>query len=487
MKPKTQRSFARRVALATGLSFSIFAILFTGITRYMLHKDTLQRMLLESESMERRYRKAISAADRKENLATFTREDESRGYIFALYSKNQTYYSSSNLIPELINHLPRAADIELPPEPARLRRPNPPPWEPRPGFDSPPPPLNAQMRPGRPLTHKHSTAVVDGTSYFIYYTEGEGSVVAIIFSDATVALQLQDFTRTLLILLFAGIGVISLGCWHLSRRVAQPLSKLSAEMEHTRVDNLGTPISTHNMDREFAQLAEVFNAMSERLNSSFDQARRFSADAAHELQTPLTVLQGHIEQALTAADDEHAPFFAHLQEETQKLKAVISRLLLLAKADSGRLHIHPTTYDLSEQLNEMVEDLPFIAPHSRLTCSIKPNLRITADRQLLSQCIQNLFSNATKYSPKGSEVHISAQTSRSSFTLHVRNEIKASTPPDIEQLFSRFYRADPSRSTAGTGLGLSLAREIALAHRGSLKAQIQAKKITFVLSLPLHT
>lgn len=275
-----------------------------------------------------------------------------------------------------------------------------------------------------------------------------------------------------------------------TRRIATDQSqveRLTATIRRVTAQGLDQRVPYRPETREFAQLIHVFNEMLERLERSFCQASRFSADAAHELKTPLAILQGRIEQAIhheEAASPAQA-MLADILDEVRRLSAITRKLLLLAQADAGRLRLNLAPFDLSAALAEQLEDIQLLAPDLPVTARIAAALIFPADADLMGQLLRNLVGNAVKYNRADGWLAIEAWRQDGGIALRVANA--ATEAIDGTRIFERFYRSDDARGRRieGSGLGLSLAREIARAHGGELKlAATPAGEVGFVLSLP---
>jgi signal transduction histidine kinase len=244
-------------------------------------------------------------------------------------------------------------------------------------------------------------------------------------------------------------------------------------------------------DPEFHRLATVLNAMLDRLERSFQQAVRFSADASHELKTPLTVLQGELEQALQEMPPGSATqeTLSRLLGEVQRLKAITRKLLLLSLADAGKLTLHVEPVDLSQAVEALCEDCQILAPHLRIKKRIQPAQWVKADADLLNQVLQNLATNAIKYNQENGWVQFHLVGGGTAIQLAIANSGPGIRPEDRDKVFDRFYRGDKSRDRQvdGVGLGLSLAREIVRAHKGDLLLAPAAvdNATTFLMTLPL--
>ncbi len=240
---------------------------------------------------------------------------------------------------------------------------------------------------------------------------------------------------------------------------------------------------------EFSRLVDVINDMLDRLEKSFKQAVRFSADAAHELKTPLTILQGMLDDAVqhaaTGSDEQRS--YGALIEEVQRLKAIVQKLLILSHADAGQLALNLEPVDVSAVIESAIEDVGAIAPNLRLEQEITPHVTVQADPDLFKQVIQNLTSNAVKHNTEGGLIRFRLKEQGDRVIFTISNTGAPIPEADRGKIFDRFYRVDKSRSRAvpGSGLGLSLAREIIHAHKGSLRLDADSGNlISFTLSLP---
>lgn len=283
--------------------------------------------------------------------------------------------------------------------------------------------------------------------------------------------------------------LIGLGAWAISGRALRPIAKLDAAARRVTAEGLDQRIAGAGEDSEFQQLIEVFNGMLARLERSFEQTRRFSADAAHELKTPLAILQGQLERAINSAE-AGSPLQGELTsilDEVRRLSTISRKLLLLSQADAGRLRLHREPFPLSEALTNLVEDTQMLAPSLRVTADIAADIVVSADGSLLQQALHNLISNAIKYNVAAGWIRISARKSGQKIEIQVANASQGIPAAERSRLFERFYRADPARSRQieGVGLGLALSREIARAHGGELVFAVgEDQSVNFSLTLP---
>jgi two-component system, OmpR family, heavy metal sensor histidine kinase CusS len=274
-----------------------------------------------------------------------------------------------------------------------------------------------------------------------------------------------------LALLLAGLGA-----WLLSGLTMRPVNRLRKAMKGVTQKALSQRLDAGGEDSEFKDLIAAYNTMLERLELSFRQASRFSSDAAHELQTPLTILQGHLERSLRATD--HAANSHHadksdlviMLDEVGRLSAITRKLLLLSQADTGHLALHNTRIVLSDTLSSLAQDAQILAVSEHIDSSIALGLVVQGDALLLTQLLNNLVTNAVRYCLPGGRIEVVARRIPAGIEVVFANTTVAIGAQERAQFFDRFYRGEAAhnRQIEGSGLGLSLAREIARAHGGDL-------------------
>jgi len=245
---------------------------------------------------------------------------------------------------------------------------------------------------------------------------------------------------------------------------------------------------------ELARLSTTLNAMLVRLERNFVSLRRFTADASHELKTPLTVLRAGVERAIT--HPATPPVVMEVLEETlvevNRMSEIVDSLLTLARVDEGRapLHLEPT--DLRDLLGEIAETASILGEHASVEVSVgipESPLVLPLDRARVRQLLLNLLTNATKYTRKGGSVAITCAAEADSVVVKVVDTGVGIAAGDLPHVFDRFWRADAARSRTGqrpgTGLGLAICQWIAEAHGGSIEVQSRrGEGTTFTVSLP---
>ena len=244
---------------------------------------------------------------------------------------------------------------------------------------------------------------------------------------------------------------------------------------------------------ELARLAATVNDMIGRLETSFGGLRRFTADASHELKTPLTVLRANIERAMTAPRGSNEQL-AHLEEalhEVARMTDLVNGLLTLARADEGRFDLVRDVVLLDAVLRDVAETAQILGEPAGLAVSVSECQPVTVegDATRLRQLLLNLVTNAIKFTPPGGKVTLALLEEAGWAEVTVRDTGIGIAAADLPFIFDRFWRADRSRSRAsarsGTGLGLAISQYIAQAHGGTLAARSRLTRgTTFTLRLP---
>jgi len=289
--------------------------------------------------------------------------------------------------------------------------------------------------------------------------------------------ELTQLRNGFLLALPLALALVGIGGWIVSGRALRPIRVIADTAEQVTARGLDQRIPVSEEDPEIARVILVLNRMMDRLERSFQQATRFSADASHELKTPLAIMQGELENALQEAppDSREQQVFGNLLEETQRLKTITSGLLLLARADSGQLKPSLETVDLTAMLNGVLEDTRVLAEEMRLSFEekIADGMFVSADPALLRTAVLNLFVNAVKYNEPGGRIEATLDAKDSHAVLILCNTGPGIPVEDQDRVFTRFHRADTARNRRvdGVGLGLNLSREILRAHGGELGLQ----------------
>ena len=285
--------------------------------------------------------------------------------------------------------------------------------------------------------------------------------------------------------------VIIIGARWVARQGLAPVEAISQAASRITVQNLNQRLPVPPADDEIAELISILNTTFDRLQRSFEQSVRFSAEASHHLKTPISVLRAGIEEILTDPDTpakQQARADA-LLHQIHQLTSIAENLLLLARADAGRLDLHREPFDLSEVLEGVCDDAHALAEAEGLEveADLPPELPVVADRRAVSLILQNLVENAIKYNEPEGCICIKARAANGEAEVTMRNNGEPIPPERAPHIFERFYRARSDGRISGQGLGLSVAGELATAHGGRLElVRSDAEWTEFRLSLPLR-
>ena len=289
----------------------------------------------------------------------------------------------------------------------------------------------------------------------------------------------------LVLLLAAG------GSWWIARRALRPITAITGAAASITADRLGERLPVSATDDEVGRLTRVLNDMFDRLQRSFEQANRFTADAAHELRTPLTIMRGQIEDALRCGrfNPEQERLLVGLLEETTGLQKISDNLMLLARLDLGKDALQLTTLDFSALVQEAGEDAELLAAPKEISvrAQIAPAIHLDGDPIMLRRVLLNLVDNAVKFNRPRGELSLRLRAVGDEAVLTVANSGPGIPPERQAALFERFFRigSDRNRDTGGSGLGLSLCREIVSAHGGRIElARSDADWTEFTVNLP---
>ena len=308
--------------------------------------------------------------------------------------------------------------------------------------------------------------------------------------------QIRSLIATILIIL------LSSACtYFVSRRALKPLHSLSTKIEKIQAQNLSEPLEVPDSNDEISKLTLSFNEMLSRLNDAFTAQKQFSASAAHELRTPLAVMQTNLEvfaRKKEPSTDEYLELFSMIQEQTGRLSHLAEILLDMTGIQTIK---RSETFSLAELTDEVLCDLTSIAEQKQIKLIQEDGYcTITGSYLLLYRAVYNLVENAIKYNHPGGKVTVNIQQKKSLLNTSVSPApadcalIEVSdtgigiSPEYQEKIFTPFFRVDKSRSRAmgGAGLGLALVNEIARQHGGEVKVLKSDKNgSTIALILPL--
>jgi two-component system, OmpR family, sensor kinase len=275
-----------------------------------------------------------------------------------------------------------------------------------------------------------------------------------------------------------GVLLAGIGGYFLARKSFAPVAAMGAQVERISASNLHERLDIRNATDELGRLARTFNELLDRLDQSFERQRRFISDASHELRTPISILRGEAEVALSQRSrppEEYRESLAVLHHEAQRLSNIVEDLFTLTRADAGEYRLTRTDFYLDELAADCVRATRALAQAKNITLSVVAahEMLVRADEDLLRRMILNLLDNAIKYTPEGGNVSVTCSSAPDGCEMSVTDS-GPGIPVDMQsKVFERFFRVDRARSRTardgGAGLGLAIARWIAEAHLGRIE------------------
>ena len=289
------------------------------------------------------------------------------------------------------------------------------------------------------------------------------------------------------LLLWCGVPALALalgGGWWMTRKATEPIAALTRAAERINEHNLSEQLPRTGNGDELDRLTEVFNRMTGRLDDSFRRIREFTLHASHELKTPLTVLHGELETWLSRADlpaSDRQRLESEL-DEVQRLTQIVDGLTLLTKAGAGQVRLAREPVQLDELVREAATDAQSLARPRSVTVQLETcePIIVIGDRHRLRQLLLNLCDNAGKYADEGGRVTVELRRAGGAAEVVIANTGPGIPPDSLPRVFEPFFRGDASHSqkVEGCGLGLSIARWIAEAHRGLLDIDSEPGRLT---------
>ena len=305
----------------------------------------------------------------------------------------------------------------------------------------------------------------------------------------------QELLGRIGLILPAGLGIALLVGWWIGRRAVAPVDRIIEEVrEITDGRSLHRRLAEPMVKDEIGRLAETLNQMMVRLERSFAALRRFTADASHELKTPLTVLRAGVERAVTTPNlpQETLATLEETLQEITRMTELVDALLILARADEGIAPLHRETLDVRAIVEETRETGELLAEHAGVTLEVASPptpVMLEVDAQRVRQLLLNLLTNAVKYTPAGGHIRVTLQPEDGQVTLSVTDSGIGIAVGDLPHIFDRFWRADSARTRTGerpgAGLGLAISKWIAEAHGGRIDVTSRpGRGSTFTVTLP---
>ena len=276
-------------------------------------------------------------------------------------------------------------------------------------------------------------------------------------------------------------------------RILNPVMKLTNTARNITYKDLSARVKVERVDEELRYLVDAFNEMISRLDTSFRHIAEFSSNVAHELKTPLTVIQGESELVLMQKRDsgEYRRVIKVTQEEAKGMFKTVEDLLLLSRLEYQPQAFHFERFDFSVFIREVFAKARKTAERKNISMRLSARSRpvfVSADRPHLKRMFVNLLNNAVKFTPKFGKIDIAVRLVDRKLEVSIKDTGEGIRPEDIDRVFDRFFRGNGGfqAGESGSGLGLSIAQSIARIHRGTICVTSQPQKgSTFTVTLPL--
>jgi heavy metal sensor kinase len=305
---------------------------------------------------------------------------------------------------------------------------------------------------------------------------------------------LQQFVNTLILLVPVGVLLAAVSGWWMARRALSPVLDLTNSASKIGISNLSVRLPRRGTGDEIDRLADTFNQTFARLEDAVQQMRQFTASISHELRTPLTALRGEAEVALMEArtPEAYRRVLASQLEEFDKLTQMINRLLTLARAEGGEIHLATDRVNVSDLVSSLAAQMePMVSwKNIHLQVNVDDDIFVGGDRDWLESAVLNLLDNAIKFTPEGGEVNVAVSMKDRSMRLDIRDTGIGIPSEALPHVFERFFRAEPSRSKEfeGAGLGLALVKWVVENHHGRVGVESEiGKGSCFTIWLPAAT
>ncbi len=276
------------------------------------------------------------------------------------------------------------------------------------------------------------------------------------------------------------------------RRFGSPLADIMAALDAVAGGDLSVRID-ESARGEFGKMGRSFNRMAEELDHAETNRRNMTADVAHELRTPLHIIQGNLEGMLDGVYEPTKDQINATLDETRLLARLVNDLQTLSLAEAGKLHLHCETISAADLVSDTVTSFTALAAENGLQLEseisgTEKELTITADPDRLSQVLNNLVANAMRYTPSGGMIKLKVTSITNGVQMVVEDTGSGISEEDLPYVFDRFWKAEKSRARhegTGSGLGLAIARQLVQAHGGTIRVESQTGKGTrFILEIP---
>lgn len=306
-----------------------------------------------------------------------------------------------------------------------------------------------------------------------------------------------EFTMTVLknlrIIIYISIPLYillaSFGGFFLASRALRPIDRITKIAMEISKGDLSRRIKMKKSSDEVGRLADTFDEMLDKLESSIKKERQFASDASHELRTPIAVINAQVEQALSSKRklQEYREALKTVGDEGRKMNHIISQLIMIYRSEEGRYKFNFENIEINEIISDIVEEFKTIADSKEIKIDFKTEDKIIvkADQTLITRLFINLIENAMKYTGENGKISINTGQDGKNAIVIIEDTGIGISEKDIPYIFDRFYQAESSRSGSGSGLGLSIVKWIINIHKGSVDVESNINKgTTFIIKLP---
>lgn len=281
--------------------------------------------------------------------------------------------------------------------------------------------------------------------------------------------QVNTITKAVLIFIPFLIVIAIIGGYLISKRALAPMLEIKKAAEDIESGNdLSKRIEIESGSSEVRSMADSFNAMFERLEDSFNKEQQLTSDISHELRTPVSVIGAQCRFSLENEDtkEEYAEALELIERQTKKMSRVINDMLTFSRIERGAGEIKKEKLNLSDCVSSVCEDMAIISEKNiELNSDIEENIFVSGNFELLTRLCVNLISNAYRYGKENGKTTVTLKKEKDKAVLSVRDNGIGISKEDLGKIWDRFFRADASRSSGGTGLGLAFVKEIAEIHK----------------------
>ena len=300
---------------------------------------------------------------------------------------------------------------------------------------------------------------------------------------------IDRINRTLLYGALIGAVIALLLGVFLSRTLTRPIRELTQATHAVSEGDLSQQVPVRS-DDELGELAQAFNKMSTELARSINTRRQMTADIAHELRTPLSLILGHAEAVHDGVLPPTRENFEIIREEATRLEHLVNDLRILSLADAGELTINLQPIEPQRLLQEVAALYQYQTQRKNITLELdiaSPLSTIEVDPGRMTQVLTNILDNALRHTPEGGQIILAVKQVQGQIEISIQDSGPGITAQDVNRIFDRFYRTDPSRQRedGGSGLGLAIAKSIVQAHGGQIKAESEpGKGLKIMIALP---